>query len=158
MCYTKFMKKSFKFVYSTKVKISLYVLLILFLFSAIMNILRLSELFGLVPYNYLLDISGLIFSILTCIFVALTLFHSRYVIDDEHIIEYIGIMKMTIPCRAISKVISKNDKDIFILYTSNNVQPACRKLNIKSDSIDNFFNKIKSINSLIIFEYIGEKN
>lgn len=150
-------KYVYKFVYKTKEKVLLVLMLVLFCFSTIINTLKLLELFDFISYNFGLDLAGLIFCILMILFICSTLFFSKYIIKDNNLIEYIGIFKKIISCEKITQIIHiKESKSIFIFYTNKQCDLSFRKINIDCDNLNDFIDKLRSINKSVLYKSLTE--
>ncbi len=152
-------KTVYKFIYGLKEKIMLFMMLALFGVTTLVDLFRLIGLFGMTPYNFALDLIGLLFSIVMFTFIMITLFFSKYVIQNGILTEKIGVFSTKIPCSRIAKFISiDSDGTLFMLYTAKKSVPKQLKINVHKSERDDFLSTLRSINTNILYEsYNGEE-
>lgn len=149
--------KKYKLKYKKTECIMLYVMLALFCITAVINTLKLNNLFSLVSYDRFIDTAGVIFSVLMGAFISTTLFCSKYTIADNSLTEYISIFKTRILCSDIAKIIyQEQTESLFVLYTKKQTKPAVLKVNVKKELFDEFTASLREINSQIVYEIMSK--
>ncbi len=146
-------KTIFKMIFKTPVKVLLIVLSAIFFACSIKAILSFFGVFGMQPFNLVLDVCGLALSVFFIVSNILTLTYSRYVVTNSSLYVRVGMFFYKIPCGLISSVVKISaDGAIFILYTSPSAKPSQLKINITPENLDGFISALRSLNSNIVYE------
>ncbi len=100
-------------------------------------------------YNYIGSILSAVVGILAFVFIPPAMFSSKYVVTDDRLFSYWGLVKNTFEIKEITTVTHFRKSDKMAIYFSDQSYIA---INIDPKEFDDFANALKSVNKNVFYQ------